>query len=208
LEATPFHHLLVDNFLIGPLIMVLLVALALRHHAFWPGLEFGLVMGLFMGISFAVLLSFAAGMMAALGGTAVFALILGSQNILTIDLLWQPRLGLALGLCAFVGISVLIDPQPAPGGFSRLRRLGSILVGIVGQRGRAGIGGWCGRICGYLLAARSARRYLHRFSYLARLQLAYWPLPAASAVRVGERAAWRRLTVVIVVILTAVFFGM
>jgi hypothetical protein len=125
------RRLFVDAFLIGPAVTALLVAIGLGEQAAGIGIGFGLVMGLFVAVGFAILISVAAGVIAAPVGTAVFAIILGPQTTLTIDLLWQPRLGLALGACTAVAVSILIDPQPALVAFSRLRRLGSILVGII-----------------------------------------------------------------------------
>lgn len=138
LQLKPIHwyqsnlrYLLIDCFIVGPSLMALLAIFLLGHEVEWIGVGFGLVMGLFLGIGYALLISMASGLIGAIVGTVAFCLILGSRDIILIDILWQPRLGVALGLCTAVLVSCLIDPQPALTRYSRYQQLGSFLVGLL-----------------------------------------------------------------------------
>lgn len=125
------QQLLFSGFLLTPAIITLLItALPGTDHAA-AGIWLGLAMGLLIGITFALVISLASGILVAAVGTAVYLIILGGEGVLTVDLLFQPRFGLVLGACAATAVSVLIAPTPAVAPYTRLRQVGSMIVGVL-----------------------------------------------------------------------------
>lgn len=126
------RRLLLFGFVAYPAALGLLITLLLpigpRSAA---GMALGMMLGVLIGVTLGLIVSLAAGMATAVVGTAVFTLLLAPASLLSIDLLLDRWLGAALGLCAAVAVSVLINPEQTAVQFDRLRVAGGIILGVL-----------------------------------------------------------------------------
>ena len=125
------RRLLISGFLLCPATVTLATIWLLGPNRSINGIWLGLTLGLLVGFVFALVVSFAAGILLAFFGTAAYLAVLGREGVITVDLLLQPRFGLVFGVCAAVAVSVLMSPTPSRVPYTRLRQAGSVVIGMV-----------------------------------------------------------------------------
>lgn len=125
------RRLLINGFLLYPVMASALVGLLLGSTSSLSGLAFGATLGILVSLVFGLIVSVAAGLATAPVLAGLFTILSGSTQIMTIDLLFGRWLGLILGLCVATAVSAYIEPGETPHNFSRLRQAGSMIVGIL-----------------------------------------------------------------------------